>query len=391
MPFAPVRNLDEPPLPSRLPLHDRLRLGADYLWRNNGNLLLRQFRVRWDARGWATLPAIRSEVGGMSITYAGLTEGKAYTLDFTEQRRARSGVAAVRDSRRIAGRDHTRLERLPDSDIVIVGTTAPNARRLPGESSFVLPMRVHFVVDFDEDVEAVLGRIARGERRNFRQKCRQHDWQLSIERDPAWFEYFYDRIYRATMSERHGERQRIESKESAYECLFRNGILFVLSMDGERVGGHLCHWDQKTGVLTSRLLGVVDGAAEHYAAGALKVMHFLLIRWAGENDIRQLDFQGTEAFLSKGTYQLKRLFGTKVVLPPNHFGDKRLWLQVRRDTPEVRDFLVANPFLVVPEDGELEAVYFHDSDRPACTSYKSDSPGVAGQRLIDLDEFFDER
>ncbi|MFE3414745.1 GNAT family N-acetyltransferase [Streptomyces mirabilis] len=364
-------------------------MNADYVWRNNDHPLLRRFRTHWDTRSWATLPAIRSDLGGLSVTYTGLPEGQAYTLEFTELRRETGeGPGAVRDSCQVRARNHARTDRLPDGDISIVGTTAPNLRHLPGDLSFVLPMRVHFVVDFDADTETVFSRIARGERRNFRQRCRQHEWKLDIERDPGWFDYFYDRIYRATMSERHGERERIESKESAYECLFRYGILFVITMDGERVGGHLCHWDQKSGVLTSRLLGVVDGAAEHYAAGALKVMHALLIRWAGDNGVRQLDFQGTEAFLSKGTYQLKRLFGTRVALPPNHFGDKRLWLQVRQDTPAVRDFLVANPFLTVSEKGVLEAVYFHDSDRKVCDRYKSDSPGVTGQRLIDLDAFF---
>ncbi|WP_165960699.1 GNAT family N-acetyltransferase [Actinocrispum wychmicini] len=296
----------------------------------------------------------------------------------------------MRDSRTVSGRDLLRVNGFPTGDITIVGTTAPNASRLPRDFSFVLPMRVHFVVDFNADTESVIERIARGERRNFRQKCRQHKWDLDIERDPGWFDHFYDRIYRATMFQRHRERERTESRESAYECLFRNGILFVLRMDGRRAGGHLCHWDRTTGVLTSRLLGVLDGADEYYAAGALKVMHILLIEWAGRNGVRQLDFQGTEAFLSKGTYQFKRLFGTRVTLPPNHFGDKRLWLQVRRDTPQVRDFLVANPFLAVTDDGTMEAVYFHDEHRVARTEYKSNSPGVVGVRHVNLTDFLAE-
>lgn len=376
-------------IPSRLALRDRLNVRAGYAWRNSASPLVRKFRLRWDARGGASLPAIRSELGGMSVTYAGLAEGEAYTLDFTEQRRRSAAEqVAVRVSRQVSGRDLADIAALPDSDLTIVGTTASHVRLLPRESSFILPMRVHFVVDFDAEVEAVVARIARGEQRNFRQKDRQHYWQLSIEHDPDWFDYFYDRIYRATMSRRHGEHERTESSTSAYECLFRSGILFVLSMDGRRVGGHLCHWDRKTRVLTSRLLGVLDGADEYYAAGALKVMHVLLIKWAGTHGVRQLDFQGTEAFLSKGTYQLKRLFGTRVILPPNHFGDKRLWLQVRRDTPEVRDFLVANPFLAVSEEETMEATYFYDEHRGARIDYKSNSAGVTGSRHVNLDEFF---
>jgi hypothetical protein len=379
----------QPPPPSRVSAVERLRLRGRYLWRHSGNPYLRQLRLQRDRRGAAFMPVIHSELGGTSITYAGLTDGIACALEFTEQQRdPGAGHAPVRSSQTMRTRDIERVRSLPAGDIVIIGTTAAKGRQLPAESSFVMPMRVHFVIDFNADIDTVLARTARGERRNFRQKCRQHDWQLTIERDPEQFDHFYDRIYRATMYRRHGARQRIEGKESAYECLFCSGILFMLHMDGRRVGGHLCHWNWRSRVLTSRLLGVLDGEEEYYAAGALKVMHFLLIRWAGEHGVRQLDLQGTEPFLSKGTYQLKRLFGARVVLPPNHFGDKRLWLQVRRDTPEVRDFLVANPFLTVRDDGTFDAVYFYDQRRAARTDYKANSPGVSFIRHVHLDDFF---
>lgn len=383
------RHLHEPRLPSRLPACTRVQTRIGYAWRNSGHPLVRKARRHWDSRRWARQPVVRSELAGLVITYAGLRDGQAYTLEFTEQRRETTNSdTAVRTAISLPPRDILHDHRIPDSDIVIIGATAADAGQLPADSAFILPMRVHFVVDYDDSVDNVMARIAKGERRNFRQRLRQHTWHLTIDRDPEWFDYFYEHIYRATMAARHGARERVETPTSAHECLFREGILFVLSMDGQRVGGHLCHWDRERGVLTSRLLGVRDGDENLYAAGALKVMHSLLIQWAGEHGVRQLDFQGTEPFLSKGTYQLKRLFGTRVTLPPNHFGDKRLWLQVRRDTPQVRDFLVANPFLSLNRAGGFEAVYFHDDQRASRTDYKSNSPGVTRVRDIHLDEFF---
>lgn len=374
--------------PARVALPRRVALHAGYVWRNSGNRAVTRTRTLWDARGWARYPMVHSDLGGMLVGYAGLREGLAYTLEFTELRRELSpDDRAARRSGSVRGFRLTDPGGLPDADILIIGTSAAKARRLPVQASFVIPMRVHFVIDFDEDVEAVMERIARGERRNFRQKLRQHEWRLEIERDPAWFDYFYRHIYRATMARRHGERERVETEAASYECLFRSGLLFALSMDGRQVAGHLCHWNPRTGVLTSRLLGVVDGADEYYSAGALKVIHFLLIRWAGTHGVRQLDFQGTEAFLSKGTYQLKRLFGTRLLLPPNHFGGKRLWLHVRRDTPAVRDFLVANPFIAEAADGSLEAIYFYDDERAAREDYRSNSPGVQRARTVSLDGF----
>ncbi|MGW3123456.1 GNAT family N-acetyltransferase [Streptomyces sp. NPDC001107] len=344
--------------------------------------------MAWDTRDGARFPAIRSDTGGVSISYSGVPEGVAYTLEFTEQRReSNAEETAQRKEATLLGRDLRMPDRLPDADIVIVGTSSEKARKLPSSASLIMPIRVHFLLDFDQDYEVLHAQASKGARRDFRQKSRQNDWSLGIERDPAWFEYFYDRMYRATMFERYGPRARTEGRDSAYECLFRSGVLFYLTMDGKRMAGHLCHWDPRSRILTSRLLGVLDGAEEYYAAGALKVMYFLMIEWAARHGVRRLDFQGTEAFLSKGTYQMKRRFGTRVALPPNHFGRKRLWFQIRRDTPAVRDFLVNNPLLTEAADGTLEAVYFHDARRPLRVDYRAESPGVARVHHVDLDAF----
>lgn len=377
--------------PSRYTAYQRAQVRAGYHWRNSADPLVRSLRRRWDVRSTARLPVVLSTVANTTIVYAGLPEGRAYTLDFTEARRQivqDDRLPPVRENSHIRARQLEDIEGLPEGDIVILGTTAERTTRLPPVRAVIAPMRLHFVIDLEHGAEPALGRISRGERRNIRGYQRKHAWTLHVERDPAQFDDFYDRVYLATMGRRHGEQQRTEGIAAAYECLFRNGVLFSLNMDGERVAGHLCHWDPKNRILTSRLIGVVNGSDEYYAAGALKVIHYLVIGWAADNGVRQFDLQGTEPFLSKGTYQLKRSFGSRVVLPPNHFGDKRLWIHARRDTPQVRDFLVSNPFIEVSPAGDLRAVYFHDSQRPAQYRYKSNSPGVGEPRTVDLDEFF---
>ena len=370
-------------------LTERLRMRAGYRWRNSGTTWLVAARTRWDTRNRAAFPSIRSELGGMSVGYSGLREGLAYTLEFTESRRGdgTGNGRAERETGELTGRDLRSPVRLPDADVSIVGTSAARARRLPREASLVIPMRVHFVIDFEGDAEWARQRISKRERWQFARNQRRYGWTWSLDHDPGWFDEFYDRYYRPTMFKRHGERERTETKDVSYECLFRHGRMFVLSQGGERVGGALCHWDPSARVLTLRLLGVFEGLEEHYTSGAFKAIYHLLIRWCAEHGVRRLDFQGTEPFLSKGTYQWKRRFGTRVILPPNHFGAKRLWLQVRRDTPAVRDFLVANPMLSEAADATLEAVYFHDAERPPRSDYAAKSPGVERVRHVDLDAF----
>ncbi|MER7580099.1 hypothetical protein [Kitasatospora sp. NPDC097691] len=373
--------------PPRSPLHQRLRMHAGYHWRNSGNHVLATARAAWDTRGGVGVPAVRSEAGGLSVSYAGLAEGLAYTLEFTELRRDADRLGAARRTGRLTGAALRAPDRLPDADIVIVGTSAARARELPRAASLVVPMRVHFVIDFDGDPESAQQRISKRERQQFRRDLRGHAWSWGLDRDPAWFDRFYDDYYRPTMFQRHGARERTETRDVSYECLFRDGRMFVLSEDGERIGGALCHWDRASRTMTLRLLGVAGGSQQHYDSGAFKAIYHLLIDWCARHGVRRLDFQGTEPFLSKGTYQWKRRFGTSVVLPPNHFGHKRLWFQVRSDTPEVRDYLVANPLLAEAPDGSLEAVYFHDAQRAPQLDYSAKSPGVAGVREVDLDRF----
>jgi hypothetical protein len=374
--------------PPRTAVGPRLRMRAAYRWRNSGHPLVTRLRTAWDTRDYAVFPAIRSDLGGLSVSYSGLPEGLAYTLEFTELRRQESeDDTAERVSRTLTGRALADPTALPDADIVIVGTSAARARRLPQAASLVIPMRVHFVVDIDGDAEAMSRRISRRERWQFSRNQRDAGWRWFTDDDPAWFDIFYDRMYRPTMRNRHGERERTESKDVSYECLFRTGRMFVLARGDERIGGALCHWHDRTGVLTLRLLGVLDGATDHYTSGAFKAIYHFLIGWAAANGVRRVDFQGTEPFLSKGTYQWKRRFGTRVILPPNHFGHKSLWLNVRRDTAFVRDFLVDNPLLAETDDGILTAVYFSDADRPAREQFSSKSPGVDRVRHVDLDTF----
>ncbi|OON79711.1 hypothetical protein B1H18_14215 [Streptomyces tsukubensis] len=361
---------------------------AGYHWRNSGHPAVTRWRTAVDTRDSAVFPAVRSDLNGMSVSYAGLAEGLAYTLEFTELRRETgSGKAARRTSARISGKALGAVSRLPDADVTIVGTSAARARQMTESASLIIPMRIHFVLDTQGGSDTARRKISKRERSQFNHDMKLRDWSWSVERDPAWFDFFYDRLYRPTMRNRHGTRERTETKEVSYECLFRSGRMFSLSQNGEHIAGALCHWDPATQVLTLRLLGVLDGSEEHYDNGAFKAIYHFLIGWAADNGVRFLDFQGTEPFLSKGTYQWKRRFGTRVILPPNHFGNKRLWLQVRRDTPEVRDFLVANPVLAEDVDGSLRAVYFHDSDRPARRDYSAKSPGVARVDHVDLDSF----
>jgi hypothetical protein len=362
-----------------------LRARAAYAWNNSPRRTLRWARRRWDSRhSTAELVTSTARSGEITIGYAGLPVGFANILQLLEQRRAPLAGEVAERHRGTAAWADLRAGRWPDCDLVVVGAEDRQARALPAGRSVLAPFRVHLVVDVGDGPDAVRQRISKRERWEFQRNHRRHGWTLVPDSSPASFDFFYHRMHRPTMEHRHGERGRTEDPAVAYQGILRHGELYFVQQDGVRVAGALCHLSPDGRTLTTRLLGVLDGDQRHYDSGAFKAVYHLLLDHAARTGRRQVDFFGTEAFLSKGIFQWKRKFAPRVVLPRNHFATKRVYLHIRRDTPPVRDFLVANPLLAMDPAG-LRAVYFADAERPARTDISSKCPGLPPPRVVDLD------
>jgi hypothetical protein len=329
--------------------------------------------------------------GGPSIAYAGVPPGVVKIHQMLEQRREALGVLTTA---RVSGRaDRGALLRgdwLPDADLVAVGCAAPQASRLPGAAALVLPFRVHILAR-TSDGPGWWQRMSKSERRWSTRTLSTGPWALEVAADAASFDYFYHRMHLPTMQARHGARARSESRDTAWECLFRRGVLAFVTHDGTRVAGLLCRWGTGQRVLTIRLVGVLDGLPEYYRNGAMRATDHLLMAWAAARGVPSVDFGGAEPFLSQGIFQRKRLLASTAVMAPNHFGRLRLWWHARRDTPAVRDFLVANPVVEMAGDRGLRAVYFCDEQRPARLDLAPTREGIDGYRVLPLGEFFSAR
>jgi hypothetical protein len=358
-----------------------------YAWQNSRHPAVLAGHRLWDRENRPTWPAQRLTFPerGVDLLYAGATEGLTNVVPLLGHLAGPAlGTAVTGPRQRVSRRVALDPVGHP-ADLVALGCRASTARRLPRRATLVLPLRVHLVVDLDGDLDTVRGRISKRERWEFNRNQRRHGWTARVTRDPADYWFFYRRMHQPTMRARHEAHARTERPEVAYAGVFRQGFVFLVEQEGTPVAGALCRWDPGTRTLTTRLLGVLDGASEHYASGAFKAVYHLLLAWCCRTGVDHLDFHGTEAFLGKGIFQWKRKFRPRVVLPPNHQRDKRLCWQARRDTPAVRDLLVATPVLELHE-GRLRAVWFHDDTRPPRTSVSCALPGVE-ERHQHLDDF----
>ncbi|WLW52453.1 GNAT family N-acetyltransferase [Streptomyces sp. YU58] len=370
-----------------------------YAW-ENGPGLPAQLHAAADRLAVRCDVTLSRAAEGPSFAYVGLPRSEHHVLPFLEQQRSREfgGPDPVRE---VLGRrpwTAALREAAHSADMVFAGcgegrlrALRATPRLLPDTHSAtgpVLPFRLHLILPVEGGSAAMLRRVSGNERRQFTKQLAEHGWQWEPATGRDDFDYFYQRMHLPTMHGRHGEDTRSLSERMAREVLLRDGRLFFVTRQGERVAGLLCHGGQPGRPLTMRLLGVLDGAPEHYRTGVVKAVYYLCVDWACANSVPVIDMSGTEPFLSKGIVQFKRRFHPRVALPPGHHARRRLWPAALRDTAEVRAFLVANPFLALGEDGAPSAVYPYDRDRPARKDLRAGFSGLPEDRLLDLDELF---
>ncbi|WP_338676245.1 GNAT family N-acetyltransferase [Streptomyces sp. SCSIO 30461] len=358
-----------------------------YAWEHSGNPLVAGAHAWADAvaatRPW--LVESRSALAGVPVlAYGGLARGRSHGLPFLEWRR---GGRPIRQVSRTSWAELTGGRAAPAAELLVIGVPQRMAPSPPPRHSLLLPFRVGQAVPVGPEYGDVIDRLSRRAREQHRHEMSVRRRSLEVATRESDFDYFYDRMHRPTMDRRHGDRAHSEEREHARRCLFHRGVLFFLCESGRRVAGTLCRLEGRTLVL--RLVGVADGDQRYYHTGTYLAVYVLLLQWATAQGLRRVDLAGCEPFLSKGIFQFKRRMHPQVGLPDDHYRDKRMLLWVRRDTPAVRDFLVANPVLLIGLDQSLEACYFHDADRPPRLDLPWRSPGVRAHRLLDCDRFLE--
>jgi hypothetical protein len=352
---------------------------ARYQWQNSTDPRVGDWHRRLDRLASARPRVTVSHPAGDGpvLAYAGIDDGLRHVLPYAEQQR---GATLRRERHRTTW---ARLD-APDADVLFVGHLIGQPLGPAGPAHVDLPFRVHLVVRPGPDPAAVPGRLSRKARQQYQREQRSRGRSLEVATGQADFEFFYRRMHTPTMRRRHGDAARSVPFGLALHSLFGRGVLFFLREYGERVAGMLCR--REPGTLVLRLAGVLDGAGDAYRTGTYLGLYVAILAWAAETGVPEVDLSGTEPFLSKGIFQFKRKLHPLVRVPANHFAGKRLRLCVRRDTPAVRDFLVANPVLV-PAGRGFEAWYFRDRGRAPRLDLRWRTDGVHGHRVVDLDEF----
>ncbi|MEV6694955.1 hypothetical protein AB0M35_26105 [Micromonospora sp. NPDC051196] len=360
---------------------------ASFAWDNQPNPLARTLRTLFDTRVLRVARVISTTDGpGPSLGYAGPPDGITKLLKMIDRQRERMGADTLRHDRADvrAGRIFAARE-LPDADLVAVTGTPAQLAALPAGPALLLPYRLHALVETGDP--AWRGRVSRSERQWAQPRIARQGLRIEQAYDDASFGFFFDRVHLPTMRNRHGDRARSESRLRAYEGLFRPGALLFVTNGRQRLAGALASCSADGRRLTPRLGGVLEGSAQLHSAGMLRLLYFLLLDWAERQGVARVDLSGVEAWVASGLYGYKRRFSPQLEPPPDHRANLAVWWHARRDTPQVRDFLVRNPVLERTGAGTLRAVYFHDLRRPARHDIPFACANVRERRDVDLDDF----
>ncbi|MFC9256466.1 GNAT family N-acetyltransferase [Amycolatopsis thailandensis] len=363
---------------------------------------LARLRYQWTAgtgawarghRLWAGLPGRRFASAlstvpdrSLSLAYQGLPAGLTYILPYlTEQQSALAGRVSTVAGPAVTWRQLRHGS--PDADLVALGCSRRRALALPSAHSVLLPFRVHQLLDIVGDAEAMHKTVSANERRQFAKLRRKYEWTAELGTGEEDLRFFYERMHLPTMASRHGGSARSVDLDVATHELFHKGRLLFVTEGEKRVAGVLARLEDGGKVMRMRLLGVLDGDETHYRSGAVKAVYYLAMEWAAGNGVSRIDFSSADPYPGKGVFQFKRRFHPTLVHAENHYRDYRVHLRAKRDTPLVRDLLVATPMLTVDSADRLVAVHFFDGTRPAKENIRGDGPGVHATRLVDLDEF----
>ncbi|MGN8343726.1 hypothetical protein ACLEJQ_08975 [Pseudomonas sp. SMV71] len=353
----------------------RLATAIRYGWRNSshpGVIHMHRLLDSWAPKTGTVTSTVPTCPHAPSISYAGLSQGLTNILKLMDVLRSRDFPGPVHWQD-----DHDGAA----ADISLQGTSVRGSPAGPRE--LILPFRVHLAIP-TPDLESVKQAVSKRERPRFSSSFDQKQWRARITTDEAEVRRFYFRMHLPTMAKRHADAARTEPLALALH-IARQGGLFLSESSAGPVAG--CLFTQRGGVFTTRLLGVDEGADEHYDNGAFKnLYHLMLQHCARSSAIQAMDLFGTEAFIAKGIFQWKRKLGAQVRPAPNHFRHKFLRLKVHRDSPGVRQFLLHNPMLIDTPTG-FAPVYFTAGEQGAACEFSARMGGLNPPLHIPIDEF----
>lgn len=320
------------------------------------------------------------------FNYCGIKAGLTYIQPFISTNLFSTEVKIVREDT-INENELDSYIKNSNTDLLIVATGKEKITKLKKPQQFIMPFRIHQTVETKRGWKSVLDTISKRENQRAKKQVEKYGLKYFITKDEKDYFEFYESMHEPTMKIRYDGLARSVEKNKAFEEIFKKGLLFLITSNGLPVSGSVSQIDKNKNWLNARLIGVLDGDAKYRNIGAQNFVYHSILHWAcHDGKIDVVDFQGCEPFLSKGTFQYKKRFGTSAILPPNEFYDKRLLVQINRKSSAVKNFFINNPVMLIDEQDNLGAGYFYDHNNEPKLEIPYKCNGFKYEKILNLDK-----
>jgi hypothetical protein len=186
-------------------------------------------------------------------------------------------------------------------------------------------------------------------------RIRKAGLSYRVTRDESDLSSFHTRMYLPYVRRRHGECAMPVSYEHLVS-MFASCELLLVTKNDEPIGGTVIVHEPSGPRLW--LVGVLEGDQAHLNDGVVAATNHFAFEYLGRAGHSAVKLGFSRAFLSDGVLRFKRKWSPRVVAG----GQYGLVLNVLRNTPGTRAFLLNNPFLF-EANGQLHSAVFIDSEQ----------------------------
>ena len=136
-------------------------------------------------------------------------------------------------------------------------------------------------------------------------KIKRNHLDFFVTKDPAFFDFFYHRMYLPYMRERHRSRAIYREHEDMRKS-FDHGELLFIRKGQDLIAGVLIDYQIMETIPRTTQLGVLDGNADYVREGALAAIYYYTIKYLKDKGHQRFNVGLSRPFLSDGVLRYKR-------------------------------------------------------------------------------------
>lgn len=235
------------------------------------------------------------------------------------------------------------------------------------------------------NINRPLEQIFRSKRNDVQRRIRKNNLEYEVSNDPIEFEKFYFQMLLPYLKSRYS--QEIISPD--YDVLkkdFNNGALILIKKHGEVIAASLLRYDSKEQIAL-RVLGIKDGNFEYVQNGAIGAIYYFAAKEAIQRGYQRLYVGGVRPYLSDGLMKFKLSVSAEVV-PRGPLHKYCLRMILLKNTPELRKFLIENPFFYATSGTNVSLAFFADSSADLETKAFCDAVNATRNINVDQEHIF---